>query len=175
MEIKLLSPAAQAQFDNEILNMLTAGENEFFPPLSARSSTTQATFSGSAKSANGIKRYFEEMKKQRLLVAVENGVLLGFVSFKENYTTDVIGAKHLPNIYISTLLVSPSARGKGLTRQMYTALFKLYADRNIFTRTWSSNTAHIHILAKFGFKTLCTLKDDRGPGIDTVYFIRSVT
>ena len=32
-----------------------------------------------------------------------------------------------------------------------TYLFEKYSDRPIFTRTWSTNLAHIKILEKFGF------------------------
>lgn len=172
MEIRVLSPAQQAVFDTEILNLLYLGEREFVPPLSARSSTTQSRFTNTSDSADGVRLYFEEMKKQCLLVATENGALLGFVSFRENYISDVIQEQHLPNVYISTLLVSPAARGRGLTRRMYETLFTHFAGRTILTRTWSTNTAHIHILEGFGFETFHTIKNDRGEGVDTVYFIK---
>jgi len=40
----------------------------------------------------------------------------------------------------------------------------------IATRTWSLNSAHIHILEKLGFALVKRLVDHRGPGIDTVYY-----
>lgn len=157
----------------DIYSLLEEGDREFFPPLSCRSSTTQKNLTGIHKSVNGIKNYFEEMKRQNILVAVEDEKVLGFVSFRENHITDVITDKELPNIYISTLIVSPNARGRGLTRQMYEFLFDAYKTHNVFTRTWSTNTAHINILSKFGFETFKTIVDDRGKGIDTVYFKKS--
>ena len=93
---------------------------------------------------------------------------MGFVSFRENYVSEPI--KKLPNIYISTLLVHPTGRGKGLTKRMYEVLFQAYAHAHIFTRTWSTNEAHIRILADFGFEAFHVLKNHRGDGIDTVYF-----
>lgn len=170
MEIKILSKEQHEKYYDEILKLLIAGDEEFVPPLSARSSTTQAKFVGGERSKDGILSYFEEMKKQRILVATEEDKLIAFVSYKENFTNDKIGVADLPNIYLSTLIVSPEGRGHGLTQKMYDILFDTYKDRNIFTRTWSTNAAHIRILSKFDFKTLCVLKNDRGIGIDTVYF-----
>ena len=114
--------------------------------------------------------YFEELKNQRFTVACDGEELLAFVSFKENLVSDVIGKDELPNIYISTLIVRPKARGTGLTYKMYENLFDAYKNSNIFTRTWSANASHIKILSRFGFEVFKTIKNDRGEGIDTVYF-----
>ena len=95
------------------------------------------------------------------------------MSFKENYTNDTIKEEGLPNIYLSTLVLKPEAKGKGLTVRMYDFLFlQCYGDRNIYTRTWSTNIAHTKILSKFAFDELARMKDDRGEGIDTVYYVK---
>ena len=41
---------------------------------------------------------------------------------------------------------------------------------DITTRTWSQNDAQIHTLLKRGYKLLKTLANDRGAGVDTLYF-----
>ena len=174
MEIKILTQAEQGKHDKEILDMLIQGDAEFVPPLSARSSTTQSDLTGTANVNGGVLNYFNELKKQRILVATEEDKLVGFVSFKENFVNEKIGEECLPNIYISTLLVAPSGRGKALTRKMYETLFAEYQNANIFTRTWSTNEAHIKILSKFGFETILVLENDRGDGIDTVYFKKGI-
>ena len=168
MKIEILSREEQVNYYDEILEMLIMGDEEFVPPLSARNSATQKDLSSGEKTTNGILEYFEGMKQQRIMVATEEGKLLAFVSFRENYTNDEIGEGDLPNIYLSTLIV----RRKGLTQQMYGILFKEYEHMNIFTRTWSTNAAHIRILSKFEFETLHVLKDHRGAGIDTIYFVK---
>lgn len=170
MRFNILKKSEYDKYDGEILEMLTEGDEEFVPPLSARSSTTQSDLSGGTKASNGVLNYFNELKKQKILVAVEDEKLIGFVSFKENFINDKIDECELPNIYISTLLVAESGRGKGLTGKMYEFLFNEYEDSNVFTRTWSTNYAHIKILSKFGFETITVLENDRGKGIDTVYF-----
>ena len=169
MEKRLLSEEEKIKYSAEILEMMRISDKDFVPPLSSRSSTTQSNLSG--EGAGGIELYFSEMIKQNVLGAFEGEKLFGIVSFRENYETDIV--KDLPNIYISTLFLHPESRGRGVTKQLYSYLFfDLYKDRNIFTRTWSTNLAHIKILDFFGFELFHRIENDRGEGIDTVYFKR---
>jgi RimJ/RimL family protein N-acetyltransferase len=56
---------------------------------------------------------------------------------------------------------------------MYEHLFfTLFPTHHLFTRTWSTNAAHIAILGKFGFSQIARIENDRGEGIDTVYFAK---
>ena len=175
MDFLIFDKELKDKYSKDIFKMLSDGDREFVPPLSSRSSTTQKNLSSDATIQNddGVKMYFDGMMNQRVLGCTENGKLLGFVSFRENYTCDSIDENTFPNIYISTLIVSPDARGKGLTKKMYSYLFDvLFPERNIFTRTWSTNGAHIAILEKFGFENTVRIENDRGQGIDTVYFAK---
>jgi ribosomal protein S18 acetylase RimI-like enzyme len=126
------------------------------------------------ESEDGILRYLEGMMEENVVCAVEDGTLLGFVTYVKNHKySSLITEKDMPNIYVCTLIVNPKARGRGLTYRMYDHLFnEKYADRNIFTRTWSTNTAHISILKKYNFREIHRIENDRGEGIDTVYFSR---
>ena len=165
MEIKILSKEEQDAIYAQAYEMLENADNEFVPPLSSRTSSTQKDFLKKEK-GDGIKTYFEQLKTQRFLSVCEENTLIGFASFKENYTCNEV--KELPNIYVSTIVVSPLSRGKGVTSKIYDALFKKY--NTIFTRTWSTNYAHIKILERLSFKPVKTLPNDRGNGIDTIYF-----
>ncbi|MBR6572096.1 MAG: GNAT family N-acetyltransferase [Clostridia bacterium] len=169
MDIRILEKQKQHEIYDSAYRLLAEADNEFVPPLSSRSSSTQQNFSNTLQSDN-ITTYFEQLKNQRFAVVFEEGELISFVSFKENYTCSEISENELPNIYLSTLVVSPKARGKGVTTALYQKLFTEYEKVNIFTRTWSTNFAHIKILGKYGFEVIKVLKDDRGIGIDTVYF-----
>lgn len=170
MELKILTGEEQQFFGPQILEMLTFSDREFVPPLSARSSTTQQNLSGSESCPDGIRQYYTQLQTQKVMAAVEGDRLLAFVSYIENYISGPITPGDTPNIYLSTLVMRPEARGKGLTKQLYTHLFDAYKPVPVFTRTWSTNIAHIRILDFFGFETLEILKDHRGPGIDTIYF-----
>ena len=171
MEFILLTKAQKESYRTQIFDMMLACDKDFVPPLSTRFSTSDTTFSDQTGAENGINAYFESMIREEMLVAVEGGVLLGFVTFKRDLVNGVIGADTLPNLYICTLLLSPAARGRGLTSQMYAHLFDaLYPHVNLFTRTWSTNLAHLKILERFGFSLVKRIENDRGAGIDTVYF-----
>lgn len=169
MEIRILNKEEQHIIYDDVYKMLIDADNEFVPPLSSRSSSTQHNFSQITKN-NGITQYFEQLKNQRFAAVFKDDTVIAFVSYKENYTCAEIPSQELPNIYISTLVVSQAERGKGITSALYNKLFSYYDNVNVFTRTWSTNIAHIKILKKFGFEVLRVLKNDRGNQIDTIYF-----
>ena len=171
MDFILLTDAQKKEYRGDIFDILLACDKDFVPPLSTRFSTADTAFSAATGAENGITAYFEDMIGQHILAAIEDGVLLGFVSFKSDLVNAVIGADTLPNLYICTLLLAPAARGKGVTAKMYAHLFDtLYPNVNLFTRTWSTNAAHLKILDRFGFSLIKRIENDRGKGIDTVYF-----
>ena len=170
MEIRILDKAEQQGIYPDAYRLLAAADKEFVPPLSSRNSSTQQNLSCNTQNADGIQQYFTQLKGQRFAAAFEKGQLIAFVSYKENYTCDKIPQDDLPNIYISTLVVSPEARGKGVTKALYSALFSAYESANVFTRTWSTNFAHIKILQGYGFQTIKVLENHRGNGIHTIYF-----
>lgn len=170
MVLKILTKAEQEAFGPQILELLTASDQEFVPPLSARSSTTQQNLTAGESCPEGIRSYYDQLQTQKVMAAVEGDRLLAFVSYIENYTGGPVTRADTPNIYLSTLVMRPEARGKGLTKKLYAQLFDACKPYPVFTRTWHTNAAHIRILDFFGFETLAVLKDHRGPGIDTVYF-----
>jgi len=172
MEFRLLDTAEKKEYQNELLEILSANDTAFVPPLSQRTKTTQTDLKGTGEKGS-IRPYFDGMMQQNVLAMFHEGQLIGFVSYIDNLTSEVIGPENLPNIYLSTLVVSPGARGMGATRKAYAHLFlERYPDRNVFTRTWSTNAAHIKILNGFGFEELKRIPNDRGEGIDTVYYCK---
>lgn len=173
MEFVVLDDAGKQKYFDEMLSLMELSDKEFVPPLSFRGSTTQKNLKGNEGPGDGVLAYLSEMLQQNILAVIEEDKLLGYVSYKENYTNDIILSDTLPNIYLSTLILNPDARGKGLTKKMYNHLFfELYGGSNVFTRTWSTNYAHTKILNFFDFEEIARLVGDRGNGIDTVYFLK---
>ena len=171
MEFRLLEESDKRYYRGDLINLLIESDNDFVPPLSKRNSPRDMSFSVDSEKSDGISSYYDSMSSGRILAAISCGRVVGFVAFWENYEG---GAT--PNIYVSTLVVAKSARGNGLTAKMYDYLFnELYSDRAVYTRTWSTNFAHTKILQRFGFAEFKRIKDDRGEGIDTVYFERKIT
>ena len=162
-------PQLPAQFHDPVRRLLIMADKEFIPPLSARSSSTQKDLSGT-QSTGGIDDYFCAMASQPVVLALENSAVLGFMSFKENYTCDQI--QELPNLYASTCVVHPQGRGKGLMTGFYREMIRQFPGRSIYTRTWATNSAHLRVLEKLDFFECARLKDHRGKGMDTVYFCR---
>lgn len=172
MQIEILNGTEISHFHSDILQMLFDADAEFVPPLSMRSSATQKNMSPALGNTDGVRKYFDTIIAERFVILTNEDKLVGFVAFRENYQSDEISGEFLPNIYISTLIVKKEGRGCGATTAMYQKLFSDYTDSYVFTRTWSTNTAHIKILGKFGFDEFKRLENDRGEGIDTVYFIK---
>ena len=171
MEFRLFGAEEKEEYRSDILEMMREADRDFVPPLSARTSSVQKDLSSAVSCENGIELYYEEMNRQEILGAFEGDLLLGFVSFRKNYSNDVIGEDTFPNVYMSTLILKSLAKGKGLTVKLYDHLFHvLYPECSVYTRTWSTNAPHARILDKFSFEEIKRLVDDRGPGIDTVYF-----
>ena len=172
MKFIVLTNEEKQKYKNDILEIMQICDSDFVPPLSSRSSTTQSNLKSVGFDQNGILNYYTEMEKQDVLAAIDDdGALVGFVSYKRDYISEVV--TKTPNIYLSTLMLHPASRGKRLTNRMYDYLFnKLYPDCSIFTRTWSTNDAHIKILSNFGISEFYRIKDDRGDGIDTIYFTK---
>lgn len=171
MELRILTAEDKVKYHDRILEMMRESNNDFVPPLATRFSPKQTVFAGGEGTEEGLRTYMQSMLQETILAAFEGDLLLGFITFVENLVTDYFGEDTLPNIYLCTLIVSRAARGKNLTRTLYSHLFfDLYPQCSIYTRTWSTNAVHIHILDGYGFKELVRKPDDRGPGIDTVYF-----
>ena len=97
--------------------------------------------------------------------------MLGFLSFRPDYVADVF-QDQLPCAYVSTIVVRKDARRKGITSQLYEDPLsgEYHKSDHVATRTWSENQGHISLLEKEGFDLMLCIPNDRGIGIDTVYF-----
>ena len=169
MDFVLLDSALKRQYKSALLEILAQNDTAFVPPLSQRTGTTQTHF-GQQHNPNGVADYLNQMLTQQIVGVFLDGELAGFVSYIENREAEGFC---LPNIYLSTLVLRPETRGMGITKKLYHHLFnELYPERNVYTRTWSTNIAHIKILMGFGFEEIKRIPNDRGKGIDTVYYYK---
>lgn len=154
----------------DLMDLLILCDREFVPHLSARESTTQSDLSPTANETVKPVSYFENIRRQPAFLAMEGGHVIGFMSFKRDYVCEEILPTTCPNIYITTVIVHPGHRHRGITNALYGRLFRRFGWLNVFTRTWSTNTSHIRILSSLKFYEHCRKSDDRGEGIDTVYY-----
>ena len=54
---------------------------------------------------------------------------------------------------------------------MYEGILRLFGGSEVRTRTWSGNDRQIGLLGSLGFREQERIVDDRGAGIDTIYFV----
>lgn len=159
-------------YGSSIRDLLALSDDEFVPPLSSRNGTTQ-TEGLDEQCTNGLDDYYRECLDQSLVVAHEGDQVYGFLSFRDGYEAEELG-ECVPSIYVSTLLIAPEHRREGYARALYkellTNLPASVQEPYVTTRTWSMNASHLSLLDELGFELLTRIEDDRGDGIDTVYY-----
>ena|SRR5690606_3584312 len=158
-----------------VWQLLCKYDHSFIPPLSARENTFQAELTGALINKTEPRQYFEILKQQAFLVALDHNEVVGFMSYRPHYQCEDLN-DHIHTIYVTTIIVDEAQRGKGITSSFYKEILALAASQAmpVTTRTWSTNASHIHILEKFGFHEVKRIQNGRGPNIDTVYY-RKVT
>ena len=160
-----------------IFDLLCACDRDFVPPLSQRTSSYQKGFAA-AQGQDKPWAYFEAMKAQRFAVARdESGRMVAFLTFKPRYTCPEL-ARFGENNYMTTACVYPEHRGHGLVTRLYDLVARgLPEDEQtdyVTTRTWSTNAVQLHAFGKRGYEIAAVLPDDRGPGVDTIYYAKKV-
>lgn len=160
----------------QIWDILCQCDDEFYPRLSLRDSSSQKDLSGGGTGTAKPVTYFKEMIQQDFILAYhEAGEVAGFMTFKRNYTCEAL-EDFGESLYITTVCVRKELRGRGIMKALYRCMEnevpQLLNCPRLTTRTWSLNEARLHELSKRGYERLAVLKDHRGPGVDTVYFGR---
>lgn len=159
----------------EIRQLLEMCDQDFVPPLSHRNSTSQTNWAETEEKTDGIAEYLENICSQHVVLWKEEGVVRAFMTWKDHFNCENLEA-YPDSCYLTTLCVWPDYRGQGISEVMYAEAEKDIAAKfpgsRITLRTWSTNGAQEHILDKLGYSLVRRLKDDRGEGIDTVYFVK---
>jgi GNAT superfamily N-acetyltransferase len=79
------------------------------------------------------KHLFGTQKFAEVLLAEEDGAVVGFALFFHNYST----FRARPGIYLEDLFVVPEARGKGHGKALLVALARLAVERDCARVDWS--------------------------------------
>ena len=141
----------------EFIGFMKEANSEFTPPLFER---TEFVYQ------------LENRLNNRALVAVDTNNKFVAASM---YQTDHCG--DTDSAYLTFFRVAPKHRGLGIGfwfRQLLLKHLKAEDFKSVVTRTWSSNTEMIRLIEKTGFSSTKIIKNDRGPGIDTLYFEREL-
>lgn len=81
-----------------------------------------------------------------------------------------MGDREYDVLYITTVIVGKKYRRKGIPTAMYEKLMQEFPVREFLIRTWSENRGQWAALKKLWFQLLKCIPDDRGKGMDTVYY-----
>lgn len=154
-----------------MLAVVDAVADEFVPSLRARTSTTQADLAPGA-AAGTCDAYVTAMLAQHCAVVPDDDGA-GLRAVLSARTSDHPLEDEVPGaVYLSTVAVAPWARRQGLAALLLDAMLTRFAGRPALSRTWSTNTASIRLHERAGFAVHARVRDDRGPGVDTVYLLR---
>lgn len=162
-----------------VWKILCECDREFIPHLSARESSYQGVLNDIKNTHSKPISYFNAMKQQKFIICKEcnTNEIVAFMTFKRNYNCDEMSISNKSN-YITTICVTKNHRNKGILKLLYNYIeYKLPKEvrlNYLTTRTWSTNTWHIHTLKKNGYKIINTLVNHRGENIDTIYFAKSI-
>lgn len=176
---ELLNTATKKKVERELYKIVIEIDYEFIPPLSYRDSTT-FKFDSKSKKTVLPDLYFEKLLKQEIMVSRKkvNKSITGFMSFIPNHVIETNDLR-MKCYYITTIGVTKGERGNGITKQFYKRIeeeiLKQKTSTHVATRTWSTNRTHIRILESIGYELIIQLKDDRGPGIHTVYYAKEIS
>ena len=180
MKIEYKGKVTEEREKQQIWEILCECDQEFYPPLSARNSSAQKNLkndtAGEEDNVNGQPPtvYYDEMIRQEFILAyADDGKVAGFMTFKKNYCCDAL-QEFGTSLYITTICVKKSLRRHHVMSRLYdcmesTATAACGCPR-ISTRTWSGTKGHMEGLRPRGYRILEVLKDDRGPGVDTIYY-----
>ena len=162
-------PAEQRQ----LYDLLIECDEDFVPPLSARRSTTQTDLAPAARNPEGVRDYWRVLLGQHVVLCFCEERVVGFLSFRPEYLCSVL-SDGVTYCYLSTMAVSHSCRGQRISPRLYGAALDWARDnlpgRPVLLRTWSTNRAQAHLMPELGFDEVLRLPNDRGNGVDTIYY-----
>jgi len=155
----------------EVRRLLESCGDEFVPPLSTRTSTHQTDLHGLEGQDTQPGGYFSELGRQPFVLALSEGRVVAFLSYIVGYPIEC-GGGCLLTTYVTTICADPEYRHRGIATALYRFLERRSSSGYLSVRTWSTNVAQMTLLRSLGYQELVRIHDDRGRGIDTVYYLK---
>ena len=154
---------------DRIWDLICRCDDDFYPPLSTREPTDSVMVQTGVKESKPH-TFFEMIQGTSVLVDSED--VNGVIAFYKGYVLDEVD--DIPRTYVMFILVDPDARGRGLGRSLYEAMFEHMSgsEAPVVTRTWSTNYSHLALARSMGLTRSVVLENDRGNGVDTVFLIK---
>ncbi|MFQ6063400.1 MAG: GNAT family N-acetyltransferase [Methanosarcinales archaeon] len=143
----------------ELYKFMELLDAEFVPPLSLREGGIEGRLNNTLCKHNS-----------NFLIAEDVHGIRGIIGYKKHWKNEL-------DAYVSIVAVHPKYRGNGISKILNDILQKkLKKDgiKYLNVCTWSTNEAALNLYNKQGYKINCIKKNDRGEGIDTIYFIKYI-
>jgi|GEM_PF-1629130 len=140
----------------DIFLFVNEHDGDYYPPISSRQS--QEAY---------VQSLFD--KEGRLLSCYVDGALAGIMGLRMDHP--------LWKYYYQFTTIDYKYRGAGIAQLLLSAAEKICREdgaSQIFSRTWSTNLVSQNTMLRLGFAHIHTVTDDRGKGIHTYYFVKSL-
>lgn len=151
----------------QLLALTRRCDGDFVPPLSWRHRLGQELRDLGPQAGANVEKYVDSLLElAHLVVLVQDELLVGYCAYYWPWMWR--GTEH---VYVSTAVVAPSHRGRGLSTRMGRRVVAYALRRRVplLAKTWSTNQASMGALARWG-RVDKIVRDKRGAGIDTVYW-----
>lgn len=151
----------------QLLALTRRCDGDFVPPLSWRHRLGQELRDLGPQAGANVEKYVDSLLElAHLVVLVQDELLVGYCAYYWPWMWR--GTEH---VYVSTAVVAPSHRGRGLSTRMGRRVVAHALRRRVplLAKTWSTNQASMGALARWG-RVDKIVRDERGAGIDTVYW-----
>lgn len=165
---KLIDPL----YKQKLLSLLLACDDDFFPTISAKRNPHDG------KKETGLRIYMDEKKDYHYLLVWDEGRLIAFSNFVLDFTIPCF-PDYPKSLHIDTVCVERAYRNQGIGKRIYQYYEEMLPDAFRATyytlETSSINKPQIKLMEKFQYEIICRITDDRGKGIDTIYFGKKIT
>ncbi|ADI74349.1 GCN5-related N-acetyltransferase [Methanohalobium evestigatum Z-7303] len=136
--------------------------DEFFPPLDKREKSIDKRIQQTILNTNSAYLIAESETENNFCF------IAGLIGFEKYWKSE-------DDAYINFLAVHPEYRGMGLSSKLEKQLeLKLKQDGILYINvcTWSTNKPVLNFYEKMNYRINSVLKNDRGNGIDTIYYYK---
>ena len=151
----------------QLLALTRRCDGDFVPLCPGATGSVRSSATSALRPGRTSRSYVDSrLERAHLVVLVQDERLVGYCA--DYWPWMWRGTEH---VYVSTAVVAPSHRGRGLSTRMGRRVVAHALRRRVplLAKTWSTNQASMGALARWG-RVDKNVRDERGAGIDTVYW-----
>lgn len=151
----------------QLLALTRRCDGDFVPLCPGATGSVRSSATSALRPGRTSRSYVDSLLElAHLVVLVQDERLVSYCAYYWPWMWR--GTEH---VYVSTAVVAPSHRGRGLSTRTGRRVVARALRRRVplLAKTWSTNQASMGALARWG-RVDKIVRDERGAGIDTVYW-----